>query len=142
MHAWSQSQVGMTVVDSSAAVALVTDRRGPGEWVAATIAGCRLAAPRLMPFEAGNALRRAELGGDLDQAAAALGHELLLALRVDLWAHSQVAERAWGLRGTFTYYDACYVALAEKLNAPLLTLDRRLARAPGPKCAFLTPPEG
>jgi predicted nucleic acid-binding protein len=39
-----------------------------------------------------------------------------------------------------TYYDASYVALAEILDAPLVTLDRRPARAPGPRCAFLTPP--
>jgi len=38
--------------------------------------------------------------------------------------------------------DACYVALAELLDAPLITLDRRLAQAPGPRCGFVTPPEG
>ena len=56
--------------------------------------------------------------------------------------HGRVlAERAWELRGSVTYADACYVALAELLDAPLITLDRRLAQAPGPRCAFLTPPE-
>ena len=40
-----------------------------------------------------------------------------------------------------TCYDASYVALAELLDAPLVTLDRRVARAHGPRCAFLTPPE-
>lgn len=38
-----------------------------------------------------------------------------------------------------TAYDATYVALAEVLDAPLVALDRRLARASGPRCAFVTP---
>jgi predicted nucleic acid-binding protein len=39
--------------------------------------------------------------------------------------------RIWELRDNHTPYDAAYVALAEALEAPLLTADRRLARAPG-----------
>jgi predicted nucleic acid-binding protein len=40
-------------------------------------------------------------------------------------------ERAWGLRTNLSFYDALYVALAELLAMPLLTLDRRLAGVPG-----------
>ena len=47
----------------------------------------------------------------------------------------------WELHPTVTTYDAAYVALAEALDAPLLTLDRRLARATGPACTFLLPGE-
>jgi predicted nucleic acid-binding protein len=50
-----------------------------------------------------------------------------------------VAERAWELRGSLTAYDAAYVAVAELVGAPLLTLDARLSRAPGPRCRFLKP---
>jgi predicted nucleic acid-binding protein len=39
--------------------------------------------------------------------------------------------RVWELRANLTAYDAAYVALAEALGAPLLTRDRRLARAAG-----------
>jgi predicted nucleic acid-binding protein len=46
----------------------------------------------------------------------------------------------WELHPNVVAYDAAYVALAEELAAPLLTLDQRLARAPGPTCTFLTPP--
>jgi predicted nucleic acid-binding protein len=58
-----------------------------------------------------------------------------------LWPVGRTSARAWELRGSVTYYDASYVALAELLDAPLVTLDPRLARAPGPRCEFLTPPE-
>jgi predicted nucleic acid-binding protein len=37
-------------------------------------------------------------------------------------------------------YDAWYVALAERLDAPLVTLDRRLARTAGVRCEFILPP--
>jgi len=42
--------------------------------------------------------------------------------------------RCWELRDNLTTYDAAYVALAEALEAPLLTGDRRLAQAAGPTC--------
>jgi predicted nucleic acid-binding protein len=132
--------VGLIVIDSSATVALLTDNRDLGGWVAATIDTRRTAAPTLMQFEVGNALRRNEMAGDVDKTTADRAHELLHALRVDYWPHVRLSVRAWELRDSVTYYDACYVALAELLDAPLVTLDRRLARAPGPRCAFLTPP--
>ena len=45
------------------------------------------------------------------------------------------------LHPTVTACDAAYVALAEGLGVPLVTLDRRLARADGPACSFLLPPD-
>ncbi len=45
-------------------------------------------------------------------------------------------DRAYELRANVTPYDAAYVALAEALECPLLTGDRRLASAPGPRCEF------
>ena len=42
--------------------------------------------------------------------------------------------RVWELRDNLTAYDACYVALAEALRAPLLTADARLAAAAGIRC--------
>lgn len=47
--------------------------------------------------------------------------------------------RAWELRTNLSAYDALYVALAEQLNAPLLTADARLARAPGLRCVVELP---
>ena len=53
--------------------------------------------------------------------------------------YEPLAERAWSLRETVSTYDAWYVALAETLNSDMVTLDGRLAGAPGPMCTFITP---
>ncbi len=71
--------------------------------------------------------------------AATLAHADLRALRVDLFPYEPFAGRIWELRGHVTCYDAWYVALAEYLKCPLVTLDGRLARAPGLMCAIQLP---
>ena len=55
-------------------------------------------------------------------------------LAVTLYPFEPFVERVWELRKNVTVYDAWYVALAEALEVPLLTADRRLAEAPGPRC--------
>ncbi|GIF77381.1 type II toxin-antitoxin system VapC family toxin [Asanoa siamensis] len=122
------------VIDASATVALLADDGPAGRWVATAVAGARLAAPELMPFEAANILRRHALAGLLDATAAGLAHADLVDLPVDLYPYRGLHERAWELRGNLTVYDASYVALAELLSASLVTLDGRIARASGPKC--------
>jgi len=47
------------------------------------------------------------------------------------YPHGYLLPRVWELRHALTAYDAVYVALAEVLDAPLLTRDRRLADAKG-----------
>jgi predicted nucleic acid-binding protein len=47
-----------------------------------------------------------------------------------------VLRRAWALRDNVTPYDACYIALAEALDCPLLTADTRLASAQGTGCTI------
>jgi predicted nucleic acid-binding protein len=79
------------------------------------------------------------LSGNLTENVAALAHADLLVLRVQLFPYEPTASRVWALKANLTAYDAWYVALAEALDAPLATLDRRLARASGPLCSFQTP---
>jgi predicted nucleic acid-binding protein len=93
-----------------------------------------------MPVEVSSILRHAVLAGSLGLDVAALTHADLLDLRVALHAYEPLAARCWELHANITPYDAWYVALAEALDAPLATLDARLARAPGPRCDFLTAP--
>jgi len=50
-----------------------------------------------------------------------------------------LADRVWALRPGATACDAASVALAEALDVPMCTLDRRLAAAPGPRCSFRLP---
>lgn len=84
-------------------------------------------------------IRRWRLSGDLASSDAAAAHGQLCALDVSLRPYTTVADRVWELHPNVSAYDAAYVALAEFLDAPLATLDSRLARATGPACAFLVP---
>ena len=94
-----------------------------------------------MPFETANVLRRSAAAGILDHDTASDAHEDLLGVRVRYFGYDLLARRVWDLRQNLTAYDACYVALAELLGAPLATLDFGLARATEPRCEFLTPPQ-
>jgi hypothetical protein len=60
-------------------------------------------------------------------------------LTIEHWPYEPLAPRAWELRQNLSIYDATYVALAELTDATLITLDRRIAGAPGPRCAIATP---
>jgi predicted nucleic acid-binding protein len=53
---------------------------------------------------------------------------------IQRYAHVALLERIWRLRANLTAYDASYVALAELLGGDLLTVDKRLAAAPGILC--------
>ena len=128
------------VVDASAIVAALVDSGSAGAWAQTELDHEDIAAPHLMPVEVANVLRRAERAGDLSADVAALAHADLVRLRVALFPYEPHAERVWTLRDNLTAYDAWYVALAEALGVPLITLDRRVARASGPRCEFRLPP--
>jgi predicted nucleic acid-binding protein len=127
------------VVDSSFVVAALVDAGEVGTWADHLLATDDLAAPHLMPVEVANVLRRAAAAGQISADAAALAHADLLSLRVELFAYEPFATRVWELRESVTAYDGWYVALAESLGAGLATLDLRLTKAAGPRCAFATP---
>lgn len=127
------------VADASAVVAALVDSGDAGDWAARVLGARPLAAPHLLPVEVANILRRSALRGDISEDAASLAHADLGDLRLSLFPYALIAERAWALRSNLTLYDAWYVALAELLEAPLATLDRRLADSRGPTCEFLLP---
>jgi predicted nucleic acid-binding protein len=58
------------------------------------------------------------------------------ALRITRYPHTLLLDRMWELRENLTAYDATFVALAEVLDAPLVTTDARLAAAPGHRAAI------
>ena len=129
----------VVVVDASVVVAGLVDSGPDGQWAERVFASGALAAPHLLPAEVANVLRRAALAGKISADAATLAHADLQALRVDLFPYEPLAGRIWELRGHVTCYDAWYVALAEYLGCPLITLDGRLARSPGLKCQIQLP---
>ncbi|GAB94233.1 putative nucleic acid-binding protein [Kineosphaera limosa] len=130
------------VCDASALVALLLDGGPDGAWASRTLAGANLATAAVCRFEAGNIIRRHEAAGLIGSDQAALAHTDLLDLALTEWPYETLAERAWALRPNLTSYDASYVALAELLEVPLVTLDRRVGRASGQACTVLTPEQG
>lgn len=126
----------MIVVDASVVVTALADDGPDGEQARQRLRGERLAAPHLMDVEVVSAWRRMVLAGDLDGRRAELAIIDLRALRVDRVPHGRLLERCWELRANLTSYDATYVALAELLDAVLLTADKRLMSALGCRCAI------
>jgi len=91
-------------------------------------------APHVIDVEVFGLIRRDAMRGVLDEITAELVVEDLRAWPADRFSHRGLLERAWELRDTVRGWDAMYVALAEIVRAPLVTLDARLASAPGPRC--------
>ena len=118
----------MIVLDASAVVEALVGREVDSRLLDALSE--ELAAPHLLDVEVLSALRGLELGRRLAPGAAAEALADYGALSVHRFDHTALAERVWGLRHRLTAYDATYVALAEGLDATLVTCDAKLA-APG-----------
>lgn len=88
-----------------------------------------LHAPHLLDVEVAQVVRRFVLARDINTERAQAALEDFLAFPVRRHAHDFLLPRVWTLRDNFTAYDATYVALAEVLDATLMTHDRRLATA-------------
>jgi predicted nucleic acid-binding protein len=127
------------VCDASALTALLIDGGSDGGWATAALTDTELAAPQLIAFETANIIHRHELTGLISSDQAVQAHADLQDLAIEHWPYELMAARAWQLRANLTIYDASYVALAELLGVTLVTLDRRIGRAPGPRCAIATP---
>jgi predicted nucleic acid-binding protein len=119
-------------------VALLLDGGEDGEWAARALTGVELAAPTLLAFEAANIIRRFELTGTVSADQASQAHDDLIALAIEYWSYELLLPRVWELRHNLSSYDASYVSLAELIQAPLITLDLRISRAPGLRCTVAT----
>ncbi|HYN29999.1 MAG TPA: type II toxin-antitoxin system VapC family toxin [Dermatophilaceae bacterium] len=117
----------MIVVDASAMVEALVGQE-PHEDLLSALAG-EVDAPSLVDVEVLAALRGLSLGGKLDRGQAEQALRDHCSLTITRHPVSPFADRIWHLRHQLTAYDACYVALAEALRAPLYTCDARLARA-------------
>jgi predicted nucleic acid-binding protein len=130
----------MIVVDSCALVDLALGGDEVGAWVAVQVMGVeRLAAPHVVDVELLGACRSLERRGIVSPAAAREALETLSEVPVDRYPHPPLKERMWELRHHVTAADAAYVALAEALDVPLVTTDRRLSRTHGTDCQIVAP---
>ena len=128
-----------TVCDSSAIIAALLESGDDGQWASAALAGAELHAPTLLPFECTNVIRRHELAGTIGRDQAVQAHADVLDLAVNYWPYDVLAQRIWDLRENLSSYEAAYIALAEELDATVVTLDRRMKRAPGLRCEVVCP---
>jgi predicted nucleic acid-binding protein len=126
----------MIVVDASCLFEVVTDTDRAESIRRRLALDSDHAAPHIVDIEVFGLIRRDHLAGTLDETAAALAVDDLRAWPGERYGHRGLLERAWELRHSVRGWDAAYVALAEALDATLLTLDGRLARAGGPRCAI------
>ena len=97
------------------------------------------AAPHVVDVEVFSVIRREHRLQRLDQTAADQAVADLEAWPAERFGHRLLLARAWELRDAVRGWDAMYVALAEALDAVLLTTDARLAAARGPTCRVELP---
>lgn len=127
----------MIVLDASAAV----------DWLLQTAAGQlidsrifsrneSLHAPYLLDVEVAQVLRRLVRSGSLPAQRAQEAVDDLVDLSMTRYSHVVLLPRIWQLRHNLTAYDAAYVALAEVLDAPVVTRDGRMAAAHGHRAAI------
>jgi predicted nucleic acid-binding protein len=122
----------MPVVDASVLVEYLAGGEHAEQARARLLGGRQsLWAPHLVDPEIGHVLRRAVLAGELRPSRAAAALRDLAELPLRRAGHVGLLTRAWALRSNFSFHDALYVALAERLDMPLVTLDGRLGGAPG-----------
>lgn len=124
----------MLVVDSSVLVVALADDGPDGDTARDRLRGEQLAAPELIDLEVLSVLRGLTHSGQVIPRRAGLAVQDLHDIPLERAPHRSLMARCWELRDNLTPYDAAYVALAEALDATLLTGDRRLSRATGPRC--------
>jgi predicted nucleic acid-binding protein len=126
----------MLVVDASCLYAVVADTAGSEGVRSALIGDTDHAAPHIVDVEVLSVVRRDHQRGVLDSTAARQAVDDLRSWPGDRYGHRALLERAFELRANVRTWDAIYVALAEALDARLITLDARLASAPGLRCSI------
>jgi predicted nucleic acid-binding protein len=119
------------VIDASAAL----------DWLLKTPVGLRIEeriyaeptvhAPHLLDTEVAQVLRRFVREGSVSAPRAEIAIATLMDAGIERYSHWQLLPRIWQLRHNLTAYDAAYVALAELLDATLVTRDRKLSGASG-----------
>jgi predicted nucleic acid-binding protein len=122
----------LIVVDASALIEVLLRTPAASSVEAHLFApGQTLHAPHLLDIEVAQVIRRYAAKGEIDGERGRGALTDLCDLPMQRYPHDLLLPRVWELRNNLTAYDAAYVALAEVLDAVLLTRDRRLASAAG-----------
>lgn len=129
----------MPVVVDCSALAEVVLRSERATAVEALLGDEILVAPDLIGAEVLSVVRRALFRGLIDRATADRAVEFLVSAPVRRMTTEPLVPSMWAMHANVTPYDACYVALARALAAPLVTLDERLTRAPDLGIELRTP---
>ena len=120
----------MIVVDASALLEVLLNTPASARITERLFAeGETLHAPHLLDLEVAQVLRRYARARELDAARGRQALEDLADLPLVRYPHDLFLSRIWELRNNVTAYDAAYLALAEALDAPLLTRDTALGRS-------------
>jgi predicted nucleic acid-binding protein len=127
----------LIVLDASAVVSILLNTGPEAEPIRERIEspGESVHVPHLLDVEVLSVLRRQTLRGILAKERSATALQDLENTKMTHYPYALLLGRIWELRENLTAYDAAYVALAEALDAPLVTRDARLAQAPGNRAA-------
>lgn len=129
--------MSLVVVDASVVTAFYASDDPRRELVAARLArGDALFAPAHLDVEVVSALRGMSGSNPALTAAVPTALHHLAGFPIRRMSLAPLMQRMWELRDNVTAYDAAYVALAERLDADLVTSDTKLATATGPRCRF------
>lgn len=122
----------MLIIDASVVVAVLVNQQPSAPELRERLSKSdSLHAPHLLDAEVVQVLRRYVFKGDLNEQQGYSAVKRFSDLELTRYPYSLFLTRVWQLKANVSAYDAAYLALAEMLAAPLLTLDGRLARAPG-----------
>ena len=122
----------MIVADASVVLELLIGTRSAPDIAQRLLdPGESVHVPHLLDVEICHALRRYASSGELEPKRARHALVSLLDLPMQRHEHTLLLERAWEIRRSVSAYDGVYIALAEALDATLLTRDGRLARSHG-----------
>jgi predicted nucleic acid-binding protein len=114
----------MIVIDASAMIEALVGRDADDQLL--DVLQTSVHAPHVLDGEVLSVLRGLTLAGTLKPKAAEQARNDYFSLTIARYELQGLADRVWQLRHNHTTYDACYLALAEALDAPLYTCDRKL----------------
>lgn len=123
------------VFDASVFVDALVSAGPEGQAARAAVRGVALLpAPAIFGAEALSAVRALRHREAISAARAEAAREAIRTVRLRSYPFGLFIDRVWELRDNLSVYDGWYVALAERLDVPLVTAERRLVGAPGPQC--------